>query len=71
MTTQLGLLFGRTLRLPADDDGTYDHERVELRAVTVDLSPAQSTWMGLNEPARPGCPGCLLFGRCALHDTAA
>lgn len=71
MTTQLDLLFGRVLRLPADADGSFDAEFVDLVPVVVDLSPAQSTWMGLDEPARPGCPGCLLFGRCALHDTAA
>lgn len=68
--SQLVLLFGRTLRLPADDDASFG-DVVEMRAVTVDLSPAQATWMGTGDPAAT-CPGCVLLeGGCALHDTAA
>ena len=66
--SQLDLLFGRVLRLPADADGSFDEELVELVPVVVDLSPAQSTWMGDGDPAAT-CPGCVLFkGGCALHD---
>lgn len=65
---QLDLLFGRVLRLPPDEDGSYDVERVELVPVTVDLSPAQSAWMGVESPKVASCPGCILFGCCAIHD---
>jgi len=58
--SQLPLLLGRPLRMPADDDGSYDDE------VDVYLSPRQATWMG-GDPAAT-CPGCCLFeGGCALH----
>jgi hypothetical protein len=65
---QLALLLGRALRLPADEDGSYDLERVELIPVVVDLSPRQAEWMGVEPPEHEGCPGCLLFGCCARHD---
>lgn len=69
--TQLGLFLGRTLRLPADEDASFDVERIEFIPVTVDLSPRQAAWMGTGDPAAT-CPGCVLFeGGCALHDTAA
>lgn len=55
---QIDLLFGRTLHLPDDGDG----------AEVVDLSPAQSTWMGDAPPRVASCPGCVLFGCCALHE---
>lgn len=65
---QLDLLFGRALRLPPDEDGSYDVERVELVPVTVDLSPAQATWMGVEPPKVADCFGCVLFGsNCARH----
>lgn len=66
---QLDLAYGRTLTLPTDEDGSYDDQAIELRAVVVDLSPEQSRWMGVDPPRVAGCPGCLLFGCCALHDT--
>lgn len=78
--SQLELLFGRVLTLPDGEEIVEDLEhvrrnvfaartRVELVPVVVDLSPAQSRWMGRDAPAHPGCPGCLLFGCCALHDS--
>ena len=64
--SQLPLLLGRPLRMPADDDGSYDHEAVTFTTVDVYLSPKQATWMG-GDPAAT-CPGCCLFeGGCALH----
>jgi len=66
--SQLALLLGRPLRMPADDDGSYDHEAVTFTTVDVYLSPKQATWIGLDAPAHPECPGCVLFGCCALHD---
>lgn len=66
--TQLALLLGRTLRLPADIDGSYHDTRVEFTPVTVSLSPRQAEWMGVEGPRNPGCPGCVLFGCCAQHD---
>lgn len=64
----LDLLFGRVLRLPADTDASYDEELVEFVPVTVDLSPAQARWMGVDPPKVATCPGCVLFGCCAAHD---
>ena len=61
--SQLPLLLGRPLRMPADDDGSYDDE------VDVYLSPRQATWIGLDAPTVPQCPGCVLFGCCAVHDS--
>ena len=69
--TQLSLLLGRPLALPADADATYTIDQVEIRAVTVWLSPRQAEWMGVEEAENPGCPGRLIFGCCALHDDAA
>lgn len=66
--TQLALLLGRPLRMPADDDGSYDDEAVTFTTVDVYLSPRQAQWMGVTDPRVPQCPGCVLFGCCALHD---
>ena len=44
--TQLALLLGRPLRMPADDDGSYDHEAVTFTTVDVYLSPRQATLDG-------------------------
>lgn len=65
---QLELLLGRTVTLPADADGSYTDTDVEFIPVTVDLSPNQARWMGVETPRYDGCPGCLLFGCCAAHD---
>ncbi len=66
--TQLALLLGRPLRMPADDDGSYDNEATVYEQIDVYLSPRQATWIGLDAPTVPQCPGCVLFGCCALHD---
>ena len=66
---QLDLLFGRVLRLPPDHDASFDAERVTFQPVTVFLSPAQATWMGVETPKVTTCPGCILFGCCAIHDS--
>lgn len=66
--TQLALLLGRPLRMSADEDGNYDDEATVYEQVDVYLSPRQATWMG-GDPAVPQCPGCVLFGCCAVHDS--
>lgn len=55
----LPLPLGLTLWLPDADDETGSH--------WCDLSPRQAQWMGVAEPARRDCPGCILFGECARH----
>ena len=58
--TQLTLLLGRVIRTPDPDDETGSYY--------VELTPMQAKWMGDAEPKVPTCPGCVLFGCCALHD---
>lgn len=58
----LSLPFGRCIWLPDADDETGSH--------WCDLSPRQAQWMGVREPARRDCPGCILFGECARHGEA-
>lgn len=50
MADQLAILFGRTVTLPADDDGSYTLEDTDRIAVVADMSPAQSLWMGREPP---------------------
>jgi len=82
MSAQLQLLFGRVLTLHDGEEIVEEltHARgntfvarthVEFIPVVVDLSPAQSRWLGRDAPAHTGCPGCVLFGCCAAHDTEA
>lgn len=66
--SQLALLFGRVVHLPADHDGSFDDEVIEFTPVTITLSARQSEWMTGGVPRVPDCPGCVLFGCCALHD---
>ena len=75
---QLDLLFGRLVTLP--DGELFDGRPIDLEhydategAITripelVELTPNQARWMGVEVPSRPGCPGCVLFGTCAMHD---
>ncbi len=55
----LPLPWGRALWLPDADDETGSH--------WADLSRAQAVWIGIRTPERMDCPGCILFGACALH----
>lgn len=75
--SQLALAMGRSIVMPDGErldpspiDPECDSEfgTVTIEPVIIDLSPAQAQWMGVEPPANPTCPGCVLFGLCAAHD---